>query len=518
MRVAVVLIALLAAGLAPAASASSGIHVEAEAAYWGEAGARLEASPGDTSRVLTVEIRNTGPATITGVTAELDLPRGFNASYEDADRATTGAIASGGVWSARFVLDVPPTAVPGESVTFRGVVSARPVENASTGEVGGRRTETFDVEVPITGRSRLTLAADRDDLPAHDIANVTLSLRNDGDGDIGTVAVEVTNAPGSALRVRSPIGPVEVPGVPARGSASVDVTLVTPATLGIETVLVKVSYADATGTRVTVDREVPFVVFDPGAPPFHVTLAEARVKAGRSQILHFAVHNGGSVLATEVTATLATGNVAIVPVNATNVQSLPDLGPGDNTTLEVPVVVSASARGAQALQFTLAWRGPEGARHTHDYDLGVEIEGAIEVLASETCALYDTEARSLVVRGVVTNVGNTDAHDADVTVGDASDELGDLAANEPVSFSVRIADATAPTGPVRALARWSDDLGRRESAGFDVPLVGDGAPSRCLDRPLNEDKDVPAGGSATLVLVLASAAMALLRWRSARPR
>lgn len=493
---------VLLVGVLPGATAAQ-LRVEADAAYWGEAGARREASPGDTSRVLTVEVRNSGATPLAGLDVALDLPSGFKPSYDDADRATTGYLAAGAVWPARFVLDIPQDLRPGESVTLRGTVTARPVDNASTGEVGRRESDAFEVPLAVTGRGALLLDVDPEELPAHDVAKVTFRLENRGDAPLGTVRAEVTNAPGSALRVRAPLGPVDLDDVPAGGNATFEAALVTPDVPGAGTVLVDVHYADATGATVSFVREVPFLVHDPGPPPLHVTLDETRLKAGRTQVLHVRVHNGGLERAGALDATLV-AVAGIAPVNASNVQALPDLGPGDNATFVVPVVVSATARGAADLRVALAWRDTDGARHSEVYDLGVEVEGAIEVLASESCARYDVGTRELVVRGVVTNVGNTDAHDADVTVAGESDELGDLAANEPVSFGLRVPASAAPTAPVRANATWSDDLGRRDATTFDVPLVGEDAPSRCLDRPLAGDRGIPAPGIAVAVALAAA--------------
>lgn len=505
------------AALAPPAAGFVGTEIET--AYWGNATARAEVSGGDLGRTLTVVFRNVDTATMTGVEAEMTLPAGLTPTYAGAHRAElAGSLAPGATWHAGFKVDLAQGLAAGQQVNLTGLVRMNP-------DGGQARQLAFAASLAVTGRTNVSVVSAVEALSVHDRTLVPVALRNGGDARAAGLEVAVAPGTGSSLKVLDPVAAVRLGSLAAGGEAVVNVTVLTPSTPGLQTLAVRLAYVDGAGSDQVRTHELPFVVGDEPLGPVAVALRTERVTAGRDQVLVFAITNARGGPLRELSASLAFpasagAPPAMFPRNASAAAELGQLAPNATALFTVPVFVAPGAAPSQALTLTLAWQDEGPLSHTRSYDLGVAVEGAMDLAFSATCAAFDAARRAVVAEGTVTNLGNTPAHNAEVRLVAApglgparADELGELDPNDPVDFDLEgdLAPGVAVPGQVDVEARWNDDLGGTRAVTAPVPLRAscDGA------RPVGGERGTPAPAVA---LGLAGVAVAALLRARGPPR
>lgn len=481
---------------------------------WGDDATRGEVSPGESGRVLTVLFRNAVNEAVTQIDVDLDLPPGVSPAYAGADEAHSGLLAAGSAWEAEFSLDLSPDLDVGDSLRIPMTVETTTVD--ATGDLGPRKEESSVLEVPITGRTRLAIAAGESTLPAGSVADVPLLVRNEGDGDAETVEVALAPAAGSGVQVERPVSSVVLGRIPAGGAASFDARLLTPEANGLHGLVATIEYVNAAGGRTEVEQNVPLLVLDDPLGQFEARLAEERLAAGRTQTLTFTVTNDGPLARGVVAELDVPAAAAIVPVNASDVAALGDLAPGAGATFRVPVAVAETGVGTHALTLSLTWRDEAGLGHRRAYTFGVLVEGLVDLRVQDLCASYEPDAGRVAVSGLLTNLGNTPANNADARiVGDgvrpsAREELGDVDPDDSFTFEV---DTTAERAPetVRVVLSWTMEGGRNGTMPIDVPVSGT---TPCFEPPgSREENGTPAAPFALAVAALAAVALALSRRR-----
>lgn len=511
------LVILLATLLAPGAAAADRLPVEDS--HWGEE--RDEVSPGDTGRVLTVVFRNGAAHALTRLEARLALPEGVTAAYVGGDRAQSGLLASGDAWEARFALDLDPTLAVGDVLRIPVTTTSSIVEDAVTGRLGARQSETTVVELPVTGTTRLAVGSETSTLPAGGAATAPVVVRNLGDGTATTLEVSFAPEAGSGLEVDEPTAPIRLADLAPGASATLPVRILTPGTEGLEGLVATVVYVNAAGVETEQERTLPFRVLDDPLGPFDARLTDERLAAGRTQDVTFTVTAREAV--DDVVAELRVqppvgAPPAIVPLNTSGVRSIGDLSPGVTAHVVIPVAVAETGTGTHALSLALTWRDADGIGHKRTYAFGVVVGGLVELDVDELCASLDTTTRRVSMSAHLTNLGNTPAENAaayvparDGLAASEVEDLGDIDPNDAFTFELETtADPERAPATLPVVLEWSMEGGRKGIHTVEVALLRD-APA-CFEAPSSADagRGIPSAGSLGVLAATAVAALAAL--------
>jgi len=381
-RLALALAALmLATVLVPAASARQGADVER--AYLGDDPS--EASPGQRGVLLTVEFRNVDDVKFRAVEAELDANDHLKPAFEGAgtdDRTAT--LDPDEVWKAQFRVNLAENLTANSEIEIPVDLQMRADEAKNTCSEGNYWRSSHDVTVYVPGRTLAGADTHRDRLATEQRLEVPITVANTGDGEAGTLDVSSASPSDSGLDVRSPQTSVRIDQLAPDANRTLPVTLLTPDATGVHELDVTIEYANAVGAPETVTRTVPFVVASRGEASVRVGLADATVTAGRVNPLSFTVENRGENRMRDVIldvnpASSSTRLPEVVPLNGTGHNALGTLDPNTSTRVPVSVLVARQASDVQPLTVAYTWTDPSGFERTETRNVGLVVEGAIDV-------------------------------------------------------------------------------------------------------------------------------------------
>ncbi len=533
-RILLLTVLLLAPSLATLPSGAAFTQgAEVEKAFWGTSPSGVE--PGERGRTLTVQFRNADTTDFYAVEAELLDHPDVTPAYEGAETVHRAEDLDGGdVWQASFTVDLSDNLTVGQRVELQVRLTMRAVAGGATWSADQYRQETFDMDLPIPGITRLDLTAPRTHLPADAGTTLDLTLTNIGTGTAGTLEVRVAPTSTSTLNVRSPQAPVRLGDLAPGEQATLPVTLLAPSATGTQLLEVAVDHVDTVGQTTTTTFELPLSVTYRSQDPVQARLATSVATAGRVNDLRLELTNREDHPIEGLEATLSIGSATsgavttasatwAAPLNGSGVQQIGDLAAGGTTTLTIPLYVSREAPDLIPLQLQLSWTDTEGVAQATDRTYGLVVAGAIDLQITDQVAFLDATAGRLTVEGTLINTGNTPATNAYVRVMPADGVegtqplyQGDLDPDSPFPFSLETS-ATGRPAEVQVLLTWTDDHGRSRQLTSQAPVTEAQPASRPSgDGSGQGGSPIPSTGWLVVGAALALGAWALLRARKER--
>ena len=237
-------------------------------AYFGVMGEKIEVSPGDQNVPLTVVFTNVGSQDIIGLKSQLSLPFGFSDARDDDMLAKADSevnALTGDIFSMTFYVDIADNAHIG---TFPASVK---LDYSRLRESGGR-TDFFDFDFQLTGRSVINMKAQDQVLTSIKSNHVVMELANDGTVPISGVVLSLNNGVSEIASTSQSITNIE--NVVVSGSLwdigdvgpgevrNIELDILVPDTLKSETLRLPmdISYFNAHGEQTSTTRMVDFYV------------------------------------------------------------------------------------------------------------------------------------------------------------------------------------------------------------------------------------------------------------------
>lgn len=440
-------------------------------AYFGPAGQKIEAEPGDKNVPLTVVLSNVGTEDISGISGLLSLPTGFS-----------GAITNNGLIEA----DNTQTATAGQSFTLTFFVNMDKTINIhdysgtikvtySRVRENGERTAFLDFNFKVTGKSVINLKAENPFLNPASNNDVTIQISDAGTAPLNDVDVVIQRDQNTATTTDTnnlqgivldqnhwKVGTVQ-PG----SSNTFSIQAFIPQNVAGQTIHAPftVTYFDGQGNQVTTTRTVDFIV----GPTSSVSI----IKLSSPPYLFTAVMQNLTVGIENLSPSkISDISISITP-NSNNLKILQDnkwfiseIGPLEKTDLVIPVFADKSIEG-QAVNYEVDTQyTKDGATVIEKQNFATYIRGVIDISLHDI-GVTDIAGKKMII-GDVLNQGNVKAVFGQVTVmpldnsviKKSTQYIGDIDIDAPVPFNIPVNSDTVPTGDqkVQVTLTWKDTL------------------------------------------------------------
>ena len=160
---------------------------------WGSQASPVEVAPGDLGSPLNVVIRNGADFDITDLSVAIELSQFLSNSTRGKSLSATSSapILAGGILSFTFLVNIDDDS-PLEKQSMNMSVEYK----MSSGTIIGEPL-TLEIQVPITGRSFISLVSDTQVLSPSVTNDVTLKIKNEGTAETGTIDL--------VLNIQSPL-------------------------------------------------------------------------------------------------------------------------------------------------------------------------------------------------------------------------------------------------------------------------------------------------------------------------
>ncbi len=236
-------------------------------AYFGTAGEKLEAAPGDQNVPFTVIMANIGAHDITGVKGQLSMPIGFSSpegNYMIAADSDTGSLA-GETFALTFFVDVDEQA-------RIGTYSAASKVDYSRLKESGLRDAFFDFDFKLTGDSVINMRALDPFLTSLQNNRAVIEISNSGTAPISGVDIELQNTQGTISSTSQSVTNTEnvvimnsnwdIGHLDPGTTKQIEFGVYVPESLKGDTLRapMEITYFNAHGDRYTISRIVDFYV------------------------------------------------------------------------------------------------------------------------------------------------------------------------------------------------------------------------------------------------------------------
>src|SRR5574337_343826 len=367
-------------------------------AYFGPAGQKIEAEPGDKNVPLTIVLSNVGTEDISGISGLLSLPTGFS-----------GAITSNGLIEA----DNTQTAAAGQSFTLTFFVNMDKTINI----------HDYSGTIKVTGKSVINLKAENPFLnPASNNA-VTIQISDAGTAPLNDVDVVIQRDQSTSTTTNTnnlqgivldqnhwKVGTVQ-PG----SSNTFSIQAFIPQDVAGQTIHAPftVTYFDGQGNQVTTTRTVDFIV----GPTSSVSI----IRLSSPPYLYTAVMQNLTLGIENLSPSkISDISISITP-NSNNLKILQDnkwfineIGPLEKTDLVIPVFADKSIEG-QAVNYEVDTQyTKDGATVIEKQNFATYIRGVIDISLHDI-GVTDIAGKKMII-GDVLNQGNVKAVFGQVTV------------------------------------------------------------------------------------------------------
>ena len=237
-------------------------------AYFGMMGEKIEVNPGDQNVPLTVIFTNVGSTDIIGLKSQLSLPLGFSDARDHDMLAKADSevnALTGDIFSMIFYVDIADGAQIG---TFPASVK---LDYSRLRESGGR-TDFFEFDFQLTGRSVINMKAQDQVLTSIKSNDVVMQLTNDGTVPISGVILKLNNGVSEIASTSQSITNIEnvvvsgslwdIGDVGPGETKNVELDILVPDTLKSETLRLpmEITYFNAHGEQTATTRMVDFYV------------------------------------------------------------------------------------------------------------------------------------------------------------------------------------------------------------------------------------------------------------------
>ncbi|MGI0017840.1 MAG: COG1361 S-layer family protein [Nitrosotalea sp.] len=457
-------------------------------AYFGPAGQKIEAEPGDKNVPFTIVLSNVGTEDISGISGLLSLPTGFS-----------GAITSNGLIEA----DNTQTAPAGQSFTLTFFVNMDKTINIhdysgtikitySRVRENGDRTAFLDFNFKVTGKSVINLKAENPFLDPASNNDVTIQISDAGTAPLNDVDVviqrdqntgtttDTNNLQGIVLDQNHwKVGTVQ-PGSPNTFSIRAFI----PQNVAGQTIHAPftVTYFDGQGNQVTTTRTVDFIVgptssvsiIKLSSPPYLFTAVMQNLTLGIENL------SPSKISDISISITPNSNNLKILQDNKWFIQ---EIGPLEKTNLVIPVFADKSIEG-QAVNYEVDTQyTKDGATVIEKQNFATYVRGVIDISLHDI-GVTDIAGKKMII-GDVLNQGNVKAVFGQVTVmpldnsiiKKSTQYIGDIDIDAPVPFNIPVNSDTVPTGDqkVQVTLTWKDTLLQAHTI-TEIDTVSFGAP------------------------------------------
>ena len=457
-------------------------------AYFGPAGQKIEAEPGDKNVPLTVVLSNVGTEDISGISGLLSLPTGFS-----------GAVTSNGLIEA----DNTQTATAGQSFTLTFFVNMDKTINIhdysgtikitySRVRENGDRTAFLDFNFKVTGKSVVNLKAENPFLNPASNNDITIQISDAGTAPLNDVDVVIQRDQSTATTTDTnnlqgivldqnhwKVGTVQ-PG----SSNTFAIHTFIPQNVAGQTIHAPftVTYFDGQGNQVTTTRTVDFIVgptssvsiIKLSSPPYLFTAVMQNLTLGIENL------SPSKISDISISITPNSNNLKILQDNKWFIN---EIGPLEKTDLVIPVFADKSIEG-QAVNYEVDTQyTKDGATVIEKQNFATYIRGVIDISLHDI-GVTDIAGKKMII-GDVLNQGNVKAVFGQVTVmpldnsiiKKSTQYIGDIDIDAPVPFNIPVNSDTVPTGDqkVQVTLTWKDTLLQPHTI-TEIDTVSFGAP------------------------------------------
>lgn len=459
-------------------------------AYFGPAGQKIEAEPGDKNVPFTVVLSNVGTEDISGIRGLLSLPAGFS-----------GALANSGLIQA----DNTQTATAGQSFTLTFFVNVDKTINVhdysgtikvtySRVRENGERTAFLDFNFKVTGKSVVNLKAENPFLNPASNNDITIQISDAGTAPLNDVDVVIqrdqnsgttsstNNLQGIVLDQNHwKVGTVQ-PG--SQNTFSIKTFI--PQSVAGQTIHAPftVTYFDGQGNRVTTARTVDFIVgptssvsiIKLSSPPYLLTAVMQNLTLG--------IENLSPSKISDISISI-TPNSNSLKILQDNKWFIKEINPLEKTDLVIPVFADKTIEG-QAVNYEVDVQyTKDGSTVIEKQNFATYIRGVIDISLHDI-GVTEIAGKKMII-GDVLNQGNVKAVFGQVTVlpldnqiiKKSSQYIGDIDIDAPVPFNIPISYDSTPTGDqkIQVTLTWKDTLlephtiTEIDTVSFGVPPV-----------------------------------------------
>ncbi len=458
-------------------------------AYFGPAGQKIEAEPGDKNVPLTIVLSNVGTEDISGIQGLLSLPAGFS-----------GAVSNNGLIQA----DNTQTATAGQSFTLTFFVNVDKTINihdySGTVKVtysrvreNGERTAFLDFNFKVTGKSVINLKAANPFLDPASNNEITIQISDAGTAPLNDVDVVIQRDQNSGSTTSSTnnlqgivldqnhwkVGTVQ-PG----SSNTFTIQTFIPQSVAGQTIHAPftVTYFDGQGNQVTTTRTVDFIVgptssvsiIKLSSPPYLLTAVMQNLTLG--------IENLSPSKISDISISI-TPNSNSLKILQDNKWFIKEINPFEKTDLVIPVFADKNIEG-QAVDYEVDVQyTKDGATVIEKQNFATYIRGVIDISVHDI-GLTEIAGQKMII-GDVLNQGNVKAVFGQVTVmpldnqaiKKSSQYIGDIDIDAPVPFNIPLSYDSPPSGDqkVQVTLTWKDTLLQQHTI-TEIDTVSFGAP------------------------------------------
>lgn len=457
-------------------------------AYFGPAGQKIEAEPGDKNVPFTVVLSNVGTEDITGIKGILSLPTGFS-----------GVVSGSGLIQA----DNTQTATAGQSFTLTFFVNLDKTINihdySGTIQVSysrvrenGERTAYLDFNFKVTGKSVVNLKAENPFLNPASNNNITIEISDSGTAPLNDVDVVIqrdqststTSTTNTLQGIVLDQNHWKVGTVQPGSSNTFSISAFIPQNVAGQTIHAPftVTYFDGQGNQVTTTRTVDFIVGPTSSVSIIRLSSPQYLLTGVMQNLTLGIENLSPSKISDI-------SISIVP-NSSNLKILQDnkwfvkeVGPLEKTDLMIPVFADKSIEG-QAVNYEVDIQYTrDGATVIEKQSFATYLRGVIDISVHDI-GVTEIAGKQMII-GNVLNQGNVKAVFGQVTVlpldnsviKKSTQYIGDIDIDAPVPFNIPISSDTPPTGDqkIQVTLTWKDTLLQQHTI-TEIDTVSFGSP------------------------------------------
>ena len=353
-------------------------------AYFGPAGQKIEAEPGDKNVPLTVVLSNVGTEDISGISGLLSLPTGFSGVTSgngliEADNTQTAT--AGQSFTLTFFVNMDKTInIHDYSGTIK-VTYSRVREN-------GERTAFLDFNFKVTGKSVVNLKAENPFLNPASNNDITIDISDAGTAPLNDVDVviqrdqntgtttDTNNLQGIVLDQNHwKVGTVQ----PGSSNTFLIHTFI-PQNVAGQTIHAPftVTYFDGQGNQVTTTRTVDFIVgptssvsvIKLSSPPYLLTAVMQNLTLGIENL------SPSKISDISISITPNSSNLKILQDNKWFIK---EINPLEQTDLVIPVFADKSIEG-QAVNYEVDIQyTKDGATVIEKQNFATYIRGVIDI-------------------------------------------------------------------------------------------------------------------------------------------
>lgn len=323
---------------------------------WGNSTHPISAAPGNKDIPLTVTLESFDTTCqFENVAASLSLFGGitdFNGSTTTATYYTE-SIEPPAITDLVYHLNIASnvTMGPNVSTTFPLVVAW----DSNNGSVNVR--QQVNVQVPLEGAANLTFKANKPDITAGKITNLTITVSNTGSGVASDIGMTITASSGVSLLNQPGMIPELAPGQSQNVSLSLYIApnQAGNSQAGSSTPLaLNTHYINPYGYNTTLETVLGLFASSPSTSSVIVSVPNQTLIAGRIIKTNLTVSNTGADPVTNLSIVLTPVSPLSI-IGSDNLNPVPVIQPGSSVNLPITLFIQSSTSAVSTLDISLSY-------------------------------------------------------------------------------------------------------------------------------------------------------------------